>query len=70
MLEIISYNEFSNSTRKQPTTIPIIEKIKTIIVLFGANLSFGKTTGLMTVKIGVFFLTSIAIFSLFNANSL
>ena len=49
---------------------PIKENIKTIKPLFGSDFSLGITTGLIIVNIGVFFFTSIAVLSLFNANSL
>ena len=51
-------------------TNPMKAKIITIMLLLGSDFSLGITTGFIIVKIGVFFFTSIAVFSLFNANSL
>ena len=49
---------------------PVKEKIMTITLLIGSDLSLGIITGLIIVNIGVFFFTSIADFSFLNANSL
>ena len=54
--------------------LEIIEpmNIKIIVIknLFGPDFSLGITTGLIIVNIGVFFCTSIAVFSLLIASSL
>ena len=53
---------------KEEAIKPIKEKTMTIILLFGSDFSLGITTGLIIVNIGVFFFTSIAVFSLLIAN--
>ena len=58
------------STNAEESNKPKNVKIKTIKPLFGSDFMFGTTTGLIMVNIGVFFLTSIAVFSLLKAKSI